>query len=109
MILAVVSLGGIALAGVPRLVRLARGASRRSSACSRAAEQVATTRDLSRRIEAAGNDELAALARSFNQMLDALESSLDAQRQLVADASHELRTPLASLRTNIEVLDARAT
>ena len=37
-------------------------------------------------------------------MLNALESSLDAQRQLVADASHELRTPLASLRTNIEVL-----
>ena len=37
-------------------------------------------------------------------MLNALESSLDAQRQLVADASHELRTPLASMRTNIEVL-----
>ena len=37
-------------------------------------------------------------------MLNALESSIDAQRQLVADASHELRTPLASLRTNIEVL-----
>ena len=70
----------------------------------RAAEQVATTRDLSRRIDATGNDELAALARSFNLMLNALESSLDAQRQLVADASHELRTPLASLRTNIEVL-----
>ena len=37
-------------------------------------------------------------------MLDALESSLARQRQLVADASHELRTPLTSLRTNIEVL-----
>ena len=37
-------------------------------------------------------------------MLNALEGSLDSQRQLVADASHELRTPLASLRTNIEVL-----
>ena len=37
-------------------------------------------------------------------MLDALDSSHDAQRQLVADASHELRTPLTSLRTNIEVL-----
>ena len=70
----------------------------------RAAEQVATTRDLSRRIDVGGTDELAALAASFNLMLNALESSLDAQRQLVADASHELRTPLASLRTNIEVL-----
>ena len=37
-------------------------------------------------------------------MLGALESSVKAQRQLVADASHELRTPLASLRTNVEVL-----
>jgi two-component system sensor histidine kinase MprB len=38
-------------------------------------------------------------------MLAALERSLDAQRQLVADASHELRTPLTSLRTNVEVLE----
>ena len=37
-------------------------------------------------------------------MLAALERSLGAQRQLVADASHELRTPLTSLRTNVEVL-----
>jgi two-component system sensor histidine kinase MprB len=37
-------------------------------------------------------------------MLGALEHSVGAQRQLVADASHELRTPLTSLRTNIEVL-----
>ena len=37
-------------------------------------------------------------------MLTALDDSVRAQRQLVADASHELRTPLASLRTNIEVL-----
>src|SRR4051794_35009343 len=40
-------------------------------------------------------------------MLEALETSIAAQRQLVADASHELRTPLASARTNVEVL-ARA-
>ena len=37
-------------------------------------------------------------------MLEALERSQTAQRQLVADASHELRTPLTSLRTNMEVL-----
>ena len=37
-------------------------------------------------------------------MLDTLERSVAAQRQLVADASHELRTPITCLRTNIEVL-----
>ena len=38
-------------------------------------------------------------------MLGALESSRDAQRQLVADASHELRTPLTSIRANVELLE----
>ena len=34
-----------------------------------------------------------------------MESSVAAQRHLVADASHELRTPIASLRANIQVLE----
>ncbi len=71
------------------------------------AEEVSQTRDLSRRIKTGSRDELGRLATTFNGMLEALESSLKAQRQLVADASHELRTPLASLRTNIEVLTGR--
>ena len=69
-----------------------------------ATEYVTETRDLTNRIEVSGDDELARLATSFNTMLGALEESLRAQRQFVADASHELRTPLTSLRTNIEVL-----
>lgn len=68
------------------------------------AEEVSTTRDLSRRIDDSGNDELSRLASSFNTMLEALEDSARARRRLVADASHELRTPLTSARTNIEVL-----
>ena len=50
-------------------------------------------------------DELGRLAASFNTTLDALESSIQAQRHLVADAGHELRTPIASLRANIQVLE----
>jgi two-component system sensor histidine kinase MprB len=69
-----------------------------------AAEQIAVTRDLTTRIESYSDDELGRLAGSFNTMLDALEKSLNQQRQLIVDASHELRTPLASLRTNVEVL-----
>jgi len=59
---------------------------------------------MSRRVAVTSRDELGRLGASFDAMLAALESSLRAQRQLVADASHELRTPLTSLRTNLELL-----
>ncbi len=71
---------------------------------SSATRKVTETGDLTERVDASGQDELSALAGSFNSMLGALEESTRAQRQLVADASHELRTPLTSVRTNIEVL-----
>jgi two-component system sensor histidine kinase MprB len=69
-----------------------------------AARHIAETEDLGRRIEVTSADEVGELAARFNAMLDTLEGSISAQRQLVADASHELRTPVTALRTNIEVL-----
>ncbi len=87
------------------LARLAmRAAVRPVAELTDTAEHVASTRDLTRRIDTHGNDELARLATAFNTMLEALDQSQRAQKQLVADASHELRTPLTSLRTNLEVL-----
>ncbi|MGH2947317.1 MAG: ATP-binding protein, partial [Solirubrobacteraceae bacterium] len=104
--LGVVAVAGIAFAAL--LGRLAtRHAVRPVTELTEAAEHVARTRDLSRRIAGRGGDELARLATSFNTMLEALDESRRAQRQLVADASHELRTPLTSLRTNLEVLGSR--
>ncbi|MGH2714314.1 MAG: ATP-binding protein, partial [Thermoleophilaceae bacterium] len=103
LILGVVGLGGVGLAGGLGLA-VTRTATRPVRELSETAEHVARTRDLSRRIDARGDDELSRLAASFNTMLGALERSMRAQRQLVADASHELRTPLTSLRTNVEVL-----
>ncbi len=101
--LGVGSLAGVALAaGLGLLV--ARFAMHPVEALTASAEHVAETRDLSHRIERESPDELGRLGRSFNTMLEALEISEEARRQLVADASHELRTPLTSLRTNIEVL-----
>jgi two-component system sensor histidine kinase MprB len=41
---------------------------------------------------------------ALERSVGALDASVHAQRQLVADASHELRTPVTSLRTNIEIL-----
>jgi two-component system sensor histidine kinase MprB len=69
-----------------------------------AAESVAATGSLSERVHVAGDDELGRLATRFNTMLAALETSVGAQRRLVADASHELRTPLTAVRTNIDLL-----
>jgi two-component system, OmpR family, sensor histidine kinase MprB len=110
VILALLVVGGIALAAL--LGRLVAGAAVHPlKRLTEAAEHVALTQDLSGRIQPSGEDELGRLADSFNAMLDALEhsmtaldTSVDAQRQLVADASHELRTPVTSLRTNIEIL-----
>jgi two-component system sensor histidine kinase MprB len=103
VVLALVGLGGVGLAGGLGLV-VTRTATRPVRELSAAADHVARTRDLSRRIEASGADELGLLAGSFNTMLEALDRSMRAQRQLVSDASHELRTPLTSLRTNVELL-----
>ncbi|MGO8904460.1 MAG: sensor histidine kinase [Solirubrobacteraceae bacterium] len=110
LILVAICLGGIALAAL--LGRLVAGAAVLPvKRLTRATEHVAETMDLSGRIRSAGEDEIGRLAMSFNAMLDALEQSMraldqsvHAQRQLVADASHELRTPVTSLRTNIEIL-----
>lgn len=94
---------GIALAaGVAALVAAAALTPiRRLTA---AAESVAATGSLAERVEVSGDDELGRLAARFNEMLEALERSVGAQRRLVADASHELRTPLTAVRTNLDLL-----
>ncbi len=103
LILWLVAAGGIAVAvGVGFI--LVRTMLRPVEKLTAAAEHVAATQDLSARIEAQGDDELARLARSFNAMLTALAASREQQAQLISDAGHELRTPLTSLRTNFEVL-----
>src|SRR5215208_3219806 len=105
-VLLVVSLSGVGLAVL--LGRwVGRAALRPVIRLTGGARYVAATQDLSQRVEAVGDDELASLARSFNSMLEALAESRRAQRQLVADASHELRTPLTTVQTNVELL-ARA-
>jgi two-component system, OmpR family, sensor kinase len=76
------------------------------------AEEIARTRDPSRKMpEALADDEVSELARTLGGMLRELdaahaetEATLARQRQFVADASHELRTPLTSVLSNLELL-----
>jgi len=101
--LILIAFAGVAVASAAGFL-VARAALRPVRRLSETAEHVRTTRDLSRRIEVTGKDELGQLATTFNAMLESLDDAAKRQRRLVQDASHELRTPLTSLRTNIEVL-----
>ncbi len=101
-------LGSVAFVGVLLAVALgwlvARTALVPLNALTDTVEDLAETTDVSRRLQPGRPDELGRLRRTFNRLLEALESSRRAQSQLVLDASHELRTPLTSLRTNLEVI-----
>jgi two-component system sensor histidine kinase MprB len=103
-VLVTVMLGGVGLAAALGLA-VSRAATRPLARLTATAEQVTATGELHHRIPAGADDEPGRLAAAFNAMLSALESSRDAQRQLVADASHELRTPLTAIRANIELLE----
>lgn len=48
-------------------------------------------------------DEIARLARTMNEMLARVQTSVERQQRFVADASHELRSPLTRVRTELEV------
>lgn len=60
--------------------------------------------DLTRRIELSGHDELAELAKTFNSMLDRLESAFASQQRFLDDAGHELKTPITIVRGHLELL-----
>ncbi|WP_085315763.1 HAMP domain-containing sensor histidine kinase [Derxia lacustris] len=64
--------------------------------------------DLQARATVHGSDEVAGVARSFNDAAERIEGLVEAQRSLLANASHELRSPLARLRMASEMLGASA-
>jgi len=59
--------------------------------------------DLSERVPVTGgDDEIARLARTVNEMLDRLESSSRFQQEFVSNVSHELRSPLTTLLATVD-------
>jgi two-component system OmpR family sensor kinase len=92
---------------------VARRAMRPISGLTKAAREVARTRDPARTElpRPVANDEIAELSTTLSEMLSELaaarnesEATLERQRAFVADASHELRTPLTSILANLELL-----
>ncbi|HXO08676.1 MAG TPA: HAMP domain-containing sensor histidine kinase [Solirubrobacteraceae bacterium] len=105
LLLAVICAAGIVLAGVLGLL-VSRTALAPIARFTRQTEAIAAhpERIGDERLHVHGGDELARLAQTFNRTLDALERSVEAQRNLVADASHELRTPIATIRANLQLM-----
>jgi two-component system, OmpR family, sensor histidine kinase MtrB len=73
--------------------------------------QLLSTGNLDERLAVRGSDEIAALARSFNEMAASLQEKMgeleelsQVQRQFVSDVSHELRTPLTTIRMASDLL-----
>lgn len=61
--------------------------------------------DLTTRVPSRGRDDLSALARAVNRMLDRVQATVEAHRRLLDDVSHELRTPITIVRGHLELLD----
>jgi signal transduction histidine kinase len=86
---------------------IARQLTRRVERLQRGVESLGAG-DLSSRVAVEGRDEVARLARSFNNAASRIEQLVRAHQALLVNASHELRTPLARIRLAVELLKGSA-
>lgn len=92
-----------AAAAVAVAIYLARQVARPVHTLRESAQAIAEG-DFSQRTGIQRNDDIGALARSFDQMTETLERNEESRRQLFADIAHELRTPLAVIRSTVQAL-----
>ncbi len=94
---------GVAAGAYPVVRRLTR----RLEVLKRGVEQFGAG-NLGHRVDDVGRDEVAALATSFNQAAEHIETLLRSHQTLLANASHELRSPLARLKMAFAMLEDAA-
>ena len=109
--LLLIALGLVIGVGALASLLIFRPASRRLQELSDTARRLGAG-DTAARAPDTGGDEIAGVARAFNQMAgdlvqraEALQTSYRVRRQLLADVSHELMTPLTAILGYIETLD----
>jgi len=96
----------IALAvGVMSAYLLLRSLLRRIGRITTTADEIGSGTLEQRFGEQTDTDEVGALARTFDAMLDRLDSAMRSQRRLLSDVSHQLRTPVTVARGHLEVLN----
>jgi signal transduction histidine kinase len=101
VVILVVLFIAIAAGAYPVVRRLTR----RLEALKQGVEQFGAG-ELSHRVAVNGNDEVAAVASSFNVAAQRVEALVQSHRSLLANASHELRSPLARMKMAVSMLDA---
>ena len=60
--------------------------------------------DLSARTDLHGEDEIARLGETFDEMADSVEKDRELERRLTTDVAHELRTPLMAIQSTVEAM-----
>jgi two-component system, OmpR family, sensor kinase len=90
---------GIGLATYPIVRRIARRLEN-----LKASVEALGAGKLDVQVQVQGNDEVAALAKSFNASAQRISKLIASNRSLLANASHELRSPLARVRMATELM-----
>lgn len=91
------------IVGVVLGIAIARGLSAPLGRLEATARQFSSGH-LEQRVPVEGTEEIASVARAFNDMAASIQQARQLQQNMVADVAHELRTPLSVLQGNLQAI-----